>query len=125
MAKSNVIVGESLQGIANVKSFTNEIYETKRYEQSSSNILKIAMKGGIARGAFFSFIIFCLFGAIIYIIWYAVKLKVKGELGADEMMSFLFYTIFVAASIGGIAEQYSQGFADSFCFHRLNYLSLQ
>jgi ABC-type multidrug transport system fused ATPase/permease subunit len=31
IAESNVIVGESLQGIANVKSFTNESYEINRY----------------------------------------------------------------------------------------------
>lgn len=108
VAKSNIIVGESLQGITNVKSFTNETHEAGRYNLSTNNILKLAMKGGIARGAFFSFIIFCLFGTIVFIVWYATDQTIKDKLPAKEMMSFLFYTVFVAASIGGIAEQYAQ-----------------
>ncbi|MBL7892730.1 MAG: ATP-binding cassette domain-containing protein, partial [Bacteroidia bacterium] len=108
IATSNIIVGESLQGIANVKSFTNEAYEAERYSISTNNILKLAMKGGMARGIFFSFIIFCLLGTIVYIVWYATQLTISGALPAKDMMSFLFYTVFVSASIGGIAEQYAQ-----------------
>ncbi|MEW6467714.1 MAG: ABC transporter transmembrane domain-containing protein [Bacteroidota bacterium] len=108
VAESNVIVGESLQGISNVKSFTNETYETARYNRVTSEIVRLAMKGGIARGAFFSFIIFCLFGAIVFIIWYVVKLKVDGVIAPEDMMSFLFYTVMVAGSIGGLPEQYAQ-----------------
>lgn len=107
VAQSNIIVGESLQGIANVKSFTNELHESKRYTTKIEKILALAKKGAIARGAFFSFIIFCLFGAIIYLIWYAVKLTAEGNIDATEMITFLFYTVFVSASLGGIADQYA------------------
>lgn len=107
IAQSNVIVGESLQGIANVKSFTNEKFEIARYSTNITEVVKLAMRGALARGAFFSFIIFCLFGAIVAIVWQAVKLKVDGHLAPEDMMSFLFYTIFVAASIGGLPEQYA------------------
>jgi ABC-type multidrug transport system fused ATPase/permease subunit len=105
IADSNVIVGESLQGITNVKSFTNEGYEIKRYNTKTSEIMRLAIKGGIARGSFFSFIIFCLFGAIVFIVWYGIQLTVKEAISAKDMVSFLMYTVFVAASIGGIAEQ--------------------
>ncbi len=105
IADSNVIVGESLQGITNVKSFTNEGYEIKRYNQKIVDIMKLAIKGGIARGSFFSFIIFCLFGAIIFIVWYGIQLTINDVISATDMVSFLMYTVFVAASIGGIAEQ--------------------
>lgn len=105
IAESNVIVGESLQGIANVKSFTNESYEIGRYKNKTMEILNLAIRGGIARGSFFSFIIFCLFGAIIFIVWYGIQLTINDVISAKDMLSFLFYTVFVAASIGGIAEQ--------------------
>jgi len=108
VADSNIIVGETLQGIANVKAFTNEAHETQRYQKSTLEIVKMAMKSGYARGSFFSFIIFCLFGAIVFMIWYVVKLKVEGQISPDNMMSFLFYTVMVAASIGGLPEQYAQ-----------------
>lgn len=108
IAESNTIVEETMQGIANVKAFANELFEIARYTRSVSHIKQMAIKGGKARGAFFSFIIFCLFGAIILLIWFAVKLENQGELSHGEMMQFMLYTVFVGASIGGIAEQYAQ-----------------
>jgi ABC-type multidrug transport system fused ATPase/permease subunit len=108
IAESNTIVDETLQGIANVKSFVNEWFELKRYKSSTNQIREIAIKGGRLRGAFFSFIIFCLFGAIILLIWYAVRLESQGELSHGLMIQFMLYTVFVGASIGGIAEQYAQ-----------------
>lgn len=108
VAESNNIVGETLQGIANVKAFTNEWFEILRYNNSTNKVKDIAIKGGKARGAFFSFIIFCLFGVIILLVWYAVKLQNAGELTQDELVKFILYTIFIGASIGGISEQYAQ-----------------
>lgn len=108
VGESNMIVGESLQGIANVKAFTNEGYEARRYNHVADKIIAMAMRNARARGAFFAFIIFALFGSIMAIVWYAVRLKVSGEIPADEIMAFLFMTIFVAASIGGLPEQYAQ-----------------
>ena len=108
IATSNIIVEETLQGIANVKVFANEVYESLRYGKSTVAIKEKAITGGKARGAFFSFIIFCLFGAIILLVWYSVKLVYAGEMTNGEMVQFILYTVFVGASIGGIAEQYSQ-----------------
>jgi ABC-type multidrug transport system fused ATPase/permease subunit len=108
IADSNIIVGETLQGIANVKSFTNEKYENERYRNTTISIVKQAIKGGLARGSFFSFIIFCLGGGIVYLIYYVVKMKIEGAIQPEAMVSFLFYTVMVAASIGGLPEQYAQ-----------------
>ena len=108
IAQSNIIVEETLQGIANVKVFANELYESMRYGKSTVAIKEKAITGGKARGAFFSFIIFCLFGAIILLVWYSVKLVYAGEMSNGEMVQFILYTVFVGASIGGIAEQYAQ-----------------
>lgn len=108
VGESNLIVGESLQGISNVKAFTNEGHETRRYNTVTDKVIAMAMRNARARGAFFAFIIFALFGSIMAIVWYAVRLKVSGDIPAGEMMSFLMMTIFVAASIGGIPEQYAQ-----------------
>ena len=108
IAESNTIIEETMQGISNVKSFTNEFFEIIRYKKSITQIKEIAITGGKARGAFFSFIIFCLFGAIILLIWFGVKLESQGEMTHGDMIQFMLYTIFVGASIGGIAEQYAQ-----------------
>lgn len=108
IGESNQIVGESLQGIANVKAFTNEGYEAGRYRTVADKIIAVAMRNARARGTFFAFIIFCLFGSIMLMVWYGVRLKVSGEITPSEMVTFLMMTMFVAASIGGLPEQYAQ-----------------
>ena len=66
IANSNVIVEESLQGISNVKAFSNEIFEIMRYSKSTEEIRKSAVRGGKARGAFFSFIIIAFVQSIFF-----------------------------------------------------------
>lgn len=108
VAEANTIVEETLQGIANVKAFTNEVFENMRYKKSTLEIVEKATKGGVFRGAFASFIIFCIFGSIIAVVWYGVLLTIQNNLSIGELISFVLYSVFVGASIGGIAELYAQ-----------------
>lgn len=108
IAESNTIIEETLQGITNVKAFANEFFENKRYRHSTEEIVQIGILGGKYRGAFASFIIFCLFGAIVAVIWYGVVLASKNQLLIGDLISFILYSAFVGASFGGIAELYAQ-----------------
>lgn len=108
ISKSNTIVEETLQGIANVKAFANEFFENARYKKSTEEIVSKAVQGGIYRGAFASFVIFCLFGAIVSVIWYGVYLASKDQLLIGNLFSFILYSVLVGASFGGIAEMYAQ-----------------
>ena len=108
VAVSNTIIEETLQGISNVKAFANEFFENKRYTASTLDIVKIGILGGKYRGAFSSFIIFYLFGAIVTVIWYGVVLASQGQLLIGDLISFILYSAFVGASFGGIAELYAQ-----------------
>ncbi|MES2573712.1 MAG: ABC transporter transmembrane domain-containing protein [Bacteroidota bacterium] len=109
VAESQVIVEETLQGISNVKAFANEWYELERYKNKIKEIVKIAIKGGQYRGYFASFIILCLFGCVVAVVWYGITLTIKGEVeGVGDLISFVLYTTFIGASFGGIAEMYAQ-----------------
>ncbi len=108
IAESSTIIEETLQGITNVKAFANEFYENLRYKRSTEEIVQKAIQGGKYRGAFASFIIFCLFGAIVAVIWYGVNLASHGQLLIGDLISFILYSAFVGASFGGIAELYAQ-----------------
>jgi len=108
IAESNVIVEETFQGIANVKSFANEGFEIIRYANDIKEVVSLAIKGAKWRGAFASFIIFCIFGSIVAVVWYGAILVQGGELSIGELISFILYTVFMGASIGGIAAQYAQ-----------------
>lgn len=108
VAESQVIVEETMQGISIVKAFANEWYEIARYNGKISEVVKLAIKGGQYRGYFASFIIFCLFGSIVAVVWFGVQLSISGEMSVGKLISFVLYSIFVGASFGGIAELYAQ-----------------
>lgn len=108
VAESHVIVEETLQGISNVKAFANEWYEIARYNGKIREIVRIGIKGGLYRGYFASFIIFCLFGAIVAVVWFGVTLSINGEMSVGQLISFVLYSTFVGASFGGVAELYAQ-----------------
>jgi len=108
VADSNTIVEETLQGIQSVKSYTNEFWEMARYKKKTNEIASVGIKGGVYRGAFGSFMVFGLFGALVAIIWRGASLIATGEMDAGELFSFVLYSGFIAGSIGGLASLFAK-----------------
>ncbi|MFT5823087.1 MAG: ABC-type multidrug transport system fused ATPase/permease subunit [Crocinitomix sp.] len=107
-AKSNSILEEVLTGIVNVKAFTNERYESKRYSKRVFNIMGLNIKSGLMRGAFVSFIIFGMFGGVAFVIWKAKGMENAGFITNAEFNIFILYTIFLGASFGAIPDLYAK-----------------
>ena len=109
VASSNIIVEETLQGISNVKAYANEQFELGRYSNSTNAVIGIALKGARLRAMLISLIIFAFFATIVGVIWYGVYLVNQGEgLQAGDLFKFILYTVFIGASISGLADLYSQ-----------------
>lgn len=106
LAESNTVVEETLQGIANVKAFVNEAFEAGRYDKNLRDVVKLAVKGAKYRGLFASFIVFCLFGAIVSVIWYGSIMVSHHDLTIGKLVQFVIYGVFVAASMGSFPELY-------------------
>tara|TARA_B100000780_G_C21126715_1_gene457471 strand:+ start:3028 stop:4869 length:1842 start_codon:yes stop_codon:yes gene_type:complete len=104
IASSNVIVQEVLTGIVNVKAFANEWFERNRYAKSIGTVRTLAMKGALGRGAFTSFIILFIFGAITLVIFKGAALMQSGDLASEHFFTFLLMTGLVAGSVGGLAN---------------------
>ena len=107
LAVSNTIVEETLQGISNVKAFVNEAFEVGRYNRSIREVVKIAMRGAKFRGVFASFIVFCLFGTIVSVVWYGSHLVQAGEISIASMFTFILLSTFVGAAMGSFPELYA------------------
>lgn len=108
-AESNSIVEEALMGISNVKAFTNEFFLLNRYQKSLDEIRMLNIKSGKWRGLFISFIIFCMTGAVVFIIWQGL-LMTQGpnpQLSSADFFSFMLYTIMMVASVGSIPDLYA------------------
>lgn len=107
LADSNTIVEETLQGIQSVKAFTNEFVEIARYKKKTLEIADLGMTRGKYRGAFSSFIILGLFGAIAAMVWQGARLLQAGEMLAGDLFSFVIYSVFVGGTISGLANVYT------------------
>ncbi len=106
LAESNTVVEETLQGIANVKAFVNEAYEAGRYNKALREVVAIAVKGAKYRGVFASFIVFCLFGTCVGVIWYGSTLIHSHEIDPGQLTTFVLYSIFVGGAMGSFADLY-------------------
>lgn len=107
LADSNSIVQETLLGISNVKAFVNEYYEANRYGEKLNKAVSLAVRGATFRGIFASFIIFCIFGAVILVIWYGASLVSRGEISVGDLTTYILYSMFVAGSMGSFPELYA------------------
>jgi ABC-type multidrug transport system fused ATPase/permease subunit len=103
VAASNTVVEETLQGVLNVKAFANEFFEIARYRQRTNEAAKLGMKSGKFRGAFSSFIIMGIFGALVAVIWRGVSIGMP----TSDLLSFVLYSLFIGGSIAGLAEVYT------------------
>ena len=107
LADSNTIIEETLQGIQSVKAFTNEYIEIARYKKKTLEIAELGMTRGKYRGAFSSFIILGLFGAIAAMVWQGSRLLQAGEMTSGDLFSFVIYSVFVGGTISGLANVYT------------------
>jgi len=108
VAESNLVVEESLTGIVNVKSFSNEITELFKYRTQINDVHKLSLKNAVWRGAFVSFIIFFMFGAITFLAWQGVSMMNSGEISGGELSSFIITTVLIGISFGSIPELYAK-----------------
>ena len=107
-AESNTLVDETLSAVATVKAYTQEGHEKARYRSALERVATLGIRGGIYRGAFSSFIILGLFGALVAVIWKGASLIASGEMASGQLFSFVIYSGFIGGSVGGLADVYSR-----------------
>jgi ABC-type multidrug transport system fused ATPase/permease subunit len=108
LAESGTIVQETFQGISIVKAFTSESHEMNRYSKSINSVVETAISNARYRGAFVSFMIFSVFGAIAFVMWYGAGMIRSGELSAGDLTMFVIFSAFVGGTFAGFADMFSQ-----------------
>ncbi|MEO5685251.1 MAG: ABC transporter transmembrane domain-containing protein [Chitinophagaceae bacterium] len=108
LAESGTIVQETFNGITVVKAFTTEFYEIGRYVKSVYAVVDTAIANARYRGAFISFMIFSVFGAIAFVIWYGAGLIQAGQLSIGSLVMFVVFSGFVGGTFAGFADMFSQ-----------------
>jgi ABC-type multidrug transport system fused ATPase/permease subunit len=108
-AAANKTAEEALTGIGNIKAFTNEVLSFQRFNTAVNEIRRLNVKSGLWRGLFVSFIVFAMFGAIVFIIWQGLLMTdgPNPTLAKGDLYSFLMVTLLMAASIGSLPDFYA------------------
>jgi len=108
LAESGTIVNETFQGITVVKAFTNEFLEIGRFVKSIGASVNLSISNARYRGAFISFMIFSVFGAVAFVIWYGARMIQTGELSFGSLVMFVVFSGFVGGTFAGFADMFSQ-----------------
>jgi ABC-type multidrug transport system fused ATPase/permease subunit len=107
VAESNTIVEETLQGIQNVKAFTNETFESNRYREKTEQVARTGIKGGKYQAAV-SFIVLGFFVSMAAVVWRGAAMIAEGKMEAGELFSFVIYSGFIGGNIAGMAGVYTR-----------------
>ena len=107
-AQSNSVLLESLMGINNVKAFANEFFEIIRYKKRVIEVRDKTMRIVKWRGLFTTFVIFFMFGSIVFVIWQGKLMVDTGDMSNENFFSFILYTIFVGGAISNLPDLYAK-----------------
>jgi ATP-binding cassette, subfamily B, bacterial MsbA len=107
VADANAVAEEALSQIRTVQSFVQEDTERARYGARVLEGVTQAIRRARVRGVFVGIITFASFSGMVIVLWQGGRLVLDGRLTPGSLVEFLLYTIFIAASIGGLASFFS------------------
>ena len=107
VADATAVAEEAFSQIRTVQSFVQEDAERERYAGRIAAGLEAALRRAHVRGVFYGVLTFTSFAGIAFVLWQGGLLVLEGALTAGELVSFLLYTIYIAAAIGALASFFS------------------
>ncbi|MCX7649937.1 MAG: ABC transporter transmembrane domain-containing protein [Flavobacteriales bacterium] len=103
-AEANTIVEEALQAIASVKAYTGELFEMARYGKKNEAMVQLGLRNAGFRALFATLVVVLLFGAVVAIVGFGASLVAQGLITHGDLFKFFLLSVFMGASIGGLAE---------------------
>jgi subfamily B ATP-binding cassette protein MsbA len=107
LAEATGVAEEAFSQIRTVQSFVQEPTERARYGERVAASVQAALQRARVRGVFFGMLTLSTFAGITFVLWQGGLLVLEGDLTAGSLVSFLLYTITIAASIGALAGSFS------------------
>jgi subfamily B ATP-binding cassette protein MsbA len=107
LAEATGVAEEAFSQIRTVQSFVQEPTERARYGDRVAASVRTALQRARVRGVFFGMLTLSTFAGITFVLWQGGLLVLEGQLTAGALVSFLLYTITIAASIGALASSFS------------------
>ena len=112
VADATAIAEEAFSQIRVVQGFAQEPAESRRYANQIGGVVAAALQRANVRGLFFGVITFTVFGGVTAVLWEGGRQVLTGHLTAGALVSFLLYTITIAAAIAALTSLFS-GFQEA------------
>ncbi|HRP08328.1 MAG TPA: ABC transporter transmembrane domain-containing protein [Gemmatimonadales bacterium] len=104
LADSTAVADEVFSQVRVVQGFAREPWERSRYGERIARVIGVALRRAQVRALFFGAITFTTFAGVTGVLWTGGRLVLTGALTPGEMVSFLLYTVSIAAAIGALAS---------------------
>eukprot|EP00879_Flechtneria_rotunda_P023796 GHRR01025195.1.p1 GENE.GHRR01025195.1~~GHRR01025195.1.p1 ORF type:complete len:485 (+),score=163.55 GHRR01025195.1:1054-2508(+) len=102
-AAASATAQEVLAGIRTVKSFAKEQHIIDRYKKAADDILSWGIKSAFAGGWFTATALPFAMGCMLVVLWYGAVLVLHNDMTLGNLNAFMLYSVYVAASAGGLA----------------------
>ncbi|MFK7800461.1 MAG: ABC transporter ATP-binding protein [Anaerolineae bacterium] len=108
LAEAANVLEETVSGVRIVKSFAREPYEIGRFSDRIGDTLNSAMRAAWLKSILSPTIGFLAFMSITLTLWFGTNEVLNDNLTVGELVSYLVYTIMIAAPIGALANSIAQ-----------------
>ena len=116
----STLAEESLHLIHTIKAFTAEHLQAKRYAKKQKQVLRVALRSIKQRSLFVSLLVLLMLGGMASLLTYGASLVKEDSLSTGDLLTFVLYTTFIAASVASLGDLYGQlqkirGASDRLC----------
>ncbi|MES2422794.1 MAG: ABC transporter transmembrane domain-containing protein [Pseudomonadota bacterium] len=106
IADSSAIAAEVLNAIPVVQSYTAEAREAARFDASTENAFKTAIRRTRARSVLVAFIIIATSAALLWGLYLGTQAVMRGDISAGHLGQTVVYVIILAGAAGVLGEVY-------------------
>jgi ATP-binding cassette subfamily B protein len=106
VADSSAIASEVLNAIPVVQSYTAEGRESARFDQSTDNAFKVAIRRTTMRSALVAFIIIATSAALLWGLFQGTQAVIAGSITAGHLGQTVVYVIILASAFAVLGEVY-------------------
>jgi ATP-binding cassette subfamily B protein len=104
VANASALAGEVLNAMPTVQSYTQETYESKRFDGAVEGAFDTALTRIRARASLTAVVIVFVFAAIVFVLWLGAQAVLAGHMTAGQLSQFILYAVFTAGAVGAVAE---------------------
>jgi ATP-binding cassette, subfamily B, bacterial len=106
VADSSAMASEVLNAIPVVQSYTAESRESQRFEVSTDNAFKVAVRRSAMRSALVAFIIIATSAALLWGLFQGTQAVIAGSITAGHLGQTVVYVIILASAFAVLGEVY-------------------